>query len=256
MRKLSLILLITFIAVSVFSQESKWNIVYIGNSITQGVLIDSPAENAPPVKASIYLKNKPNIGSVRYSNQGVSGKTTVDFLPASNTFFPKVKTAADEFKDDNLAELIFSIMLGTNDSAIKGPNGAPVSAPQYYINMKAIIDELLRLYPKARFILHKPIWYSPNTYNSSMYLKAGLERLESYFSQLEALVIAYNETHPGHVFIGDTEAFDYFRINYEKELIPENGNAGTFYLHPNESGAARLGEFWGEAIYRVLKNKK
>lgn len=237
------------------AQETKkyLNIVYIGNSITQGVLIDNPKHNAPPVKASLWLKNQADIGIVRYSNQGVSGKTTVDFLPASQTFFPKVREAADAFADEDWAELIFSVMLGTNDSAIKGPNGSPVSPQQYYTNMQVILDELLRLYPQAKIILHKPIWYSPNTYNSSMYLKAGLERLNSYFPQLEALVEAYGQSHPGHVFIGDTEASDFFQANYAEFLIPEDGNAGTFYLHPNETGAARLGEFWGKAIYRILK---
>lgn len=248
-------LFVLFITAGLFAQEKKLylNIVYIGNSITQGVLIDQPVRNAPPVKASIWLKSQADIGIVRYSNQGMSGKTTVDFLPASDTFFPKVKAAADEFKDEDWAELIFSIMIGTNDSAIKGPNGSPVSPQQYYTNLKVIIDELLRLYPQSKVILHKPIWYSPNTYNSSMYLKAGLERLESYYPQLEALFANYHKSHPGHVFIGDTEAFGYFKDNYKDELIPEDGQAGTFYLHPNESGAARLGEFWGKAIYRVIK---
>lgn len=226
------------------------NIVFIGNSITQGVLIDSPQKNAPPVKTCVYLQKQPGIGIVRYSNQGVSGKTTVDFLPATNTLFPEVTEVANQFKNE--ADLIFSVMIGTNDSAIKGPNGAPVSPQQYYTNLKVILDELLRLYPQCKIILHRPIWYSPNTYNSSMYLKAGLERLESYLPQLEALADNYASTRPKQVYIGDTEAFDYFRKNYTIELIPEEGNAGTFYLHPNEQGAASLGEFWGKAIYRIL----
>lgn len=242
-----------FLLFSLYAQEQDGrylNIVYIGNSITQGVLIDSPQRNAPPVKACIYLQKQPGIGIVRYSNQGVSGKTTVDYLPASETYFPKVKEAADKFRHET--DLLFSIMIGTNDSAIQGPNGSPVSPQQYFTNMKVIMDELLRLYPQCKIVLHRPIWYSPNTYNSSMYLKAGLERLESYLPQLEALVSTYAETHPRQVFMGDIEAFDYFRENYATYLIPENGNAGTFYLHPNEEGAARLGEFWGKAIYHVL----
>lgn len=254
MRTLRMIIGFAFYFTSLFAQEKQAvNIIYIGNSITQGVQIDKPKHNAPPVKASLWLTQQSDLGVIRYSNQGVSGKTTVDFLPASQTYFLKVKAAADEFKDEEWAELIFSIMLGTNDSAIKGPNGAPISAQQYYTNMQVIIDELLRLYPQAKVVLHKPIWYSPNTYNNSMYLKAGLERLNSYFPQLEALVEAYSQTHPHQVFIGDTEAADFFAANYKEFLIPEDGNAGTFYLHPNEAGAVHLGEFWGKAIYRILK---
>ncbi|MDH6358422.1 GDSL-type esterase/lipase family protein [Parabacteroides sp. PF5-9] len=233
------------------AQEMNLNIVYIGNSISQGVLIDQPELNAPPVKASLFLEQMPLVGNVRYSNQGVSGKTTVDFLPAQNSYFAKVKAAADQFKEDSNALLLFSIMLGTNDSAIKGPYGAPVSSEQYYTNLQVIIDELLNLYPKSKIILHYPIWYSPNTYNNSMYLKEGLERLKSYFPQLHLLA----ERKPKNVFIGDTEAFEFFKENYDTVFVPEDGNAGVFYLHPNLTGAARLGEFWGKAIYRIIEKR-
>jgi hypothetical protein len=114
------------------------------------------------------------------------------------------------------------------------------------------MDELFRLYPEAIFVLHRPIWYSPNTYNGAMYLKAGLERLISYTPELEQLVETYAATRPNQVFPGDTEAFEYFKANHATELIPEDGNAGTFYLHPNTSGAVRLGEFWGKAIQRAV----
>ena len=54
--------------------------------------------------------------------------------------------------------------------------------------------------------------------------------------------------------MGDTEGFDYFKTHYETELFPEEGNAGTFYLHPNKKGAAALGELWGKAIQKVFEN--
>lgn len=248
-----LLLAVLFFSPRAFAQEKlQLNIVFIGNSITQGVLIKEPGVNSPPAKACRYLQGLPLVGSVDYSNQGLSGQTTVDFLPASNTLFPKVIAAADQLKKEKNATLLFSVMIGTNDSAIKGPNGAPVSPVQYYTNLKTIIDELLHRYPDCKVILHRPIWYSPNTYNSSMYLKAGLKRLESYMPQLEQLTTAYGLTHPGQVYIGDRDAFDYFCTNHAQELIPEDGNAGIFYLHPNESGAAKLGEFWAKAIYRIL----
>lgn len=106
--------------------ESKknMNIVFIGNSITQGALISTPSHDAPPVKAALYLTKQPSVTSVKYSNQGVSGCTTTDYLPTTETLFPKAKEAADKFADETWATLVFSIMLGTNDSAITGPNGA------------------------------------------------------------------------------------------------------------------------------------
>lgn len=247
--------LFIFLSVSsVRAEENRWlSVVYIGNSITQGVLIDHPRRNAPPVKASIYLRKQPGIGEVRYSNQGVSGNTTVDFLPETGTWFPKVKAAADELCRDSWTTLIFSIMLGTNDSAVTGLNGAPVSPEQYDEHMKRIIDELLALYPRALVVIHQPLWYSPTTYNSSVYLEEGLQRLQSYTPRLERLIGYYQEMYPGQVFWGDREGFDYFREHYDTLFVPEEGNAGIFYLHPNLEGAARLGELWGKAIYRVLK---
>jgi lysophospholipase L1-like esterase len=258
MKKVAFLLItILFSIYSVAQNERKKPVyvVYIGNSITQGALIDQPEKNAPPIQANLYLSKQKDIDLRGFSNQGVSGMTTVDFLPAQQTRFPKVVEAAAPFAGDRQALLVFSVMLGTNDSAIKGPNGSPVSPAQYYTNVKVIIDELFNLYPKALFVLHRPVWYSPNTYNGSMYLKAGLERLESYTPELDKIVQAYAAIRPNQVYKGDFDAFDFFKANYATDLVPEEGNAGTFYLHPNTQGAARLGEFWGKAIYRVVAGK-
>lgn len=234
-------------------QSVDLNIVYIGNSITQGVMLESPLVEAPGAQACQWLRLQPEMKTVKNSNQGVSGSTTVDFLPISGTLFQRVILATDTLKETT-STLLFSIMLGTNDSAINGPNGAPVSPQQYHTNMKVIIDELLRLYPQCMVVLNRPLWYSPNTYNSAMYLKEGLGRVEKYFPQLEALVSSYAKTHPQKVFMGDTDAFEYFKTNYLTAFVAEPGNAGTFYLHPTKDGAVKLGEFWGKAIYKVIKN--
>lgn len=228
------------------------NIVFIGNSITQGALLDRPTHEAPPVKAAVYLAQQPGIATVKYSNQGVSGCTTTDYLPQTETLFPKAVAAADQFKDETWATLVFSIMLGTNDSAIVGPNGAPASPAKYYENMKAIIDKLLALYPDCKIVLQRPLWYSPNTYNGAKYLEEGLNRLQSYYPELQSLVLDYSRRFPGQVFMGDTEGFDYFKTNYKTDLRPEDGNAGIFYLHPNKKGAAALGKLWGKAIYQSI----
>lgn len=236
-----------------FAQDKKQNIniVFIGNSITQGVQLKDPATEAPPATAIAWLRQQRNLGTVEFSNQGHSGYTTLDFLPGTGTF-TKVEAAANAFTDKD-ALLIFSMKLGTNDSAIHGPHGAPVSPPDYIKNVKTITDKLLADFPKAIIIFQHPIWYSNNTYNGSMYLQEGLSRLESYVPKLDSLVIAYAVTNPKHVFVGDKKAFSYFRKHHPSELIPEKGKQGTFYLHPNKKGAVSLGEFWGRAIERVVK---
>ena len=87
MKKLILLLCLC-IPFSLFAQREKdmaLNIVYIGNSITQGALLKNPKEVAPPVLASAWLKNQKGIAEVNMSNQGVSGKTTVDYRETVET---------------------------------------------------------------------------------------------------------------------------------------------------------------------------
>ena len=234
-----------------FAGQQKINIVFVGDSITQG-----EEEKAPPVFATAFLEKQWGIGPVKFSNQGVSGATTVDFLPSTGTRFRAVVTAADSFYADKQALLIFSIMLGTNDSAIDGPLGAPVSAGSYKNNMKIIIDRLLKDYPQSMVIIHFPIWYSPNTYNKSKYLQEGLTRLQSYFPVIDELVQNYSKTSPGHVFAGDKKAFSYFKEHHLTHMQGEKGQQGIFYLHPNEKGSNELGSFWAKAISKIIQYHK
>ncbi|MEP7258382.1 MAG: GDSL-type esterase/lipase family protein [Flavitalea sp.] len=232
--------------------QQKLNIVFIGNSITEAGGMPNPATMAPPAQATDYIRKQKKFKAVNFSNQGVSGSTTVDFLPATNTLIKNVEKAAAIFAHQKDATLVFSMVLGTNDSAIEGPNGSPVSPESYEANVKAIIDRLFSLHPKAVFVLHHPTWYSPNTYNSSRYLQEGLTRLQSYFPVLDKIVEEYQSTHPGQVFRGDTKAFDYFK-NHQEMLEPEKGNQGVFYLHPTQKGSSELGHFWGKAILEAFQ---
>ncbi len=230
--------------------KDKVGLVFIGNSITQGVLLDDPQHDAPPVKAAGYVAEKSDF-EVEFRNCGVSGSTTLDFLPATDRLFGNVIKAADELSGEG-CRLVFSVALGTNDSACNGPLGAPVVPAQYYTNLKVIIDELLARYPGSRVVVQYPIWYSPTTYNGSMYLKAGLERLQTYVPMIERLLDAYAMSHKGRVFGGSREGFDLFKAKYAEYFTVEQGNAGTFYLHPNKEGADRLGEIWCEGLLKAV----
>ncbi|MDB5136974.1 MAG: lipolytic protein family [Mucilaginibacter sp.] len=245
-------MLLSIGSLSLFAQKQNLYIIYIGDSITAGAGLSDPDTQAPPVIASAYLQKQDSVGAVEFSNQGHSGFTTVDFLP-SGIPFSKVEDAANTFKDKP-GLLIFSIMLGTNDSAIKGPNGAPVAPGTYSNNFKAIIDRLVTDYPKCKVIIHRPIWYSPNTYNGAKYLLEGLNRLQSYFPATGKLVKDYAGTNKGQVFIGDTQAFLILKENSPSVYQAENGHQGIFYLHPNETGAAALGTYWAKAIYKIISS--
>jgi lysophospholipase L1-like esterase len=231
--------------------DQKLNIVFIGNSITAGAGLKDRQTEAPPVLATAYLKRQSGIDQVAFSNQGVGGYTTVDFLPVTNKSFGKVSLAAEVFRKE-AGQLVFSIILGTNDSAMQGPNGAPVSPDSYRANLKTIADTLLKANPGCKLVFHRPIWYSPTTYNRSKYLQEGLDRLQTYFPEIDALIASYGSTHPGQVKLGDTQGFNYFKTHYLTDFQHETGQQGTFFLHPNEKGAATLGIFWGEAIRKAV----
>lgn len=230
------------------------DIVFMGNSITHGSTLADPLHQAPPVHTGAYLNGRRGLGRVRFSNQGVSGYTTVNFLPGGKPF-THVEDAARAFADDDPGLLVFSIMLGTNDSAEDGPLGSPVAPGQYRKNLQAIIDRLLEDFPACLVVIQRPIWYSPTTYNGARYLQEGLNRLQSYFPEIDTLVRHYAETAPGHVFRGDTRAFDFFRKHYRDFFTVEQGHRGTFYLHPNAAGAVRLGGYWGRAIEKIIKKQ-
>ena len=238
---------------TLFAQKLPVCIVYIGDSITAGAGLSDPAIQAPPVIASAYLQKRLSSDTIILSNQGRSGFTTVDFLPSGDKFI-RVEQAASALPAKQ-GLLIFSIMLGTNDSAIKGPNGAPVAAEDYLKNLKTIIDRLLKDYTGCKIVIQQPVWYSPNTYNGAQYLQEGLDRLQSYFPKIKGLVESYRRNYKNQVFMGDTKAFDHFKNNYTNDFQPENGHQGIFYLHPNQAGAVALGNFWGEAIYKVIDRK-
>ncbi len=223
------------------------NVVNIGDSVTAGAGISS--HNAPPVALAADLAAREGT-PVFFSNQGVSGTTTADWQPGGSLLLG-AKRAADSLNAAHSgAQLVFSIMLGTNDSATAGTNGAPVSERTYESNLTNIIDRLLADYPTCKIFLHHPLWYSPNTHNGSDYQETGLARLVGYLPVLDSLVISYNRTRPRHVYAGDKKAYGYFAQHYLSRLTPESGAAGygTFYLHPTAQGAEDLGRFQSEAI--------
>ena len=235
-------------------ENKKLDIVFIGDSITYGAGVSSREDSAPPAVASRYLQ-KTLPAEIAFSNQGRSGFTTVDYLPATKKTFSQVVDATRALHKEQDHALLFSIMLGTNDSAEEGPNGSPVSPEQYQANLQVITDSLLALFPESRIVLQYPIWYSTNTYNGARYLAGGLQRLQDYFPHIQALVKYYAAAKPGHVFAGSRDAFDYFK-KHPGLYQSEKGRQGIFYLHPNGKGAAVLGEYWARSIKKALHNAR
>ena len=254
MKRLLSLLLIALFALSYQMQAANkiktCNVIYIGNSITAGAGHKESLKSAPPVISAQILEKK--LGKdVNFRNCGRSGATTLDFVPSHNRDFKRVEKAIKEIQELSGEPIVFSIMLGTNDSASTRCYGAPASNAQYKKNLMDLISRLRKMAPGAIFVLQRPIWYSPNTYNGAMYLTAGLKRVTDYANVL--LEIAQQEKD---VFVGDYEAFDFFKQHYRKYMFAENGNAGVFFLHPNEDGAKELAKFWSKGIISALKKNR
>lgn len=245
-----ILLLFVLLATGAWAQPRKartYNLIFIGNSITEGALHADKSKTAPPVAAAEYVGRMMS-GDVNFRNCGRSGATTVDFLPERRSDFVRVEQAIKELREMSYGPIVFSIMLGTNDSASRGPLGAPVSNEDYERNLTTIMARIRELCPESIFVLQRPIWYSANTYNSAMYLVEGQKRLVGYANVLIGMAEKYSD-----VYIGDLKGFDYFRDFHEKYYFAENGNAGVFYLHPNEKGARKLGKRWARAIADALR---
>lgn len=248
-RKIFSLVIVALLAISyAFAGGNKkdFAIIYIGNSITYGAMHEQRDVTAPPVYTSQILAKKYK-ANVIWRNCGWSGATTYDFLPSHKRYFPRVEKAIKEIQAQTSAPIVFSIMLGTNDSATTGPTGCPVSNENYKKNLITIMEALKELAPGAKFVFQRPIWYSPNTYNGAQYLQKGLNRLIGYTPVLEQLADERTDA-----MMGDDDAFEYFHKNYEKYCFAEGGYAGTFYLHPNAKGAKKLAKFWAEGIIDAL----
>jgi len=249
------IFLLKFDPANAQKAKENLNVVFIGNSITHGSGLPDPHTQAPPVIAAQKLRELKHIGTVQFSNVGKSGSTTLDWLPENHKLFLTAEKAAGLYASDEGATLLFSIVLGTNDSAIKGPHGAPVSPEDYRGNLLKIANRLLEEYPKCKIIFQYPTWYSENTYNTSKYLKEGLDRLQSYFPEIDAVVKSYEISRPHTVFSGNKKVFAYFK-KHPDLFQNEKGQQGIFNLHPNPEGAAQLGAFWAKAIYKAMDSAK
>lgn len=250
MRLFIIIWIFVFNVLAIIAKEDV-NIVFVGNSITFGDQLKDRLHEAPPFVVKAIWESEKNSSKIEIANLGVCGATTVDYLPKENKLFNNVTKAGDQFAAQN-GKLIFSIMLGTNDSAIKGPNGSPVSKESYKENMQTIIDEILNRYPTAHILVHHPLWYSPNTHNGALYLQEGLDRLESYLPQIDLLVKEYHQKGIDRVHRGDVKGFKQFK-KHQEWLTAEQGYSGTFYLHPNKTGAQQLAKMWIKQIEKLCK---
>ena len=213
-------------------------IVFIGDSITYGYLLTAPAEEAPPARAAVFLQGMPCFTNVCFTNCGRNAFRTDQFLPESpGSAWPQVKLAGDSYANGP-GLLLFSIMIGANDSVVATP-------AQYGSNLTALVNALLGSYPNSQIVIHHPLWYTkvPSTHPEILY---------QYIPVIDALVGTFGQSHPGRVHLGDIKGWDCFEKNHESICFKETRDSLPYYLHPNVTGATRLGQYWADAIYRAV----
>lgn len=232
-------------------EAKRVEVFFIGNSITFEAWMEKPQETAPPAFACRALAKAMSDKSIRCHNMGVSETTTTDWLPTTNTFLRTTLDSAAKVAP-NAEALVFSLCLGTNDSADDGTNIPAKSAEAYAANMKAIADTLIRLFPESRVVVNAPMWYSANTYNGARYLQSGQRRLRTYCNVIEDIVLSFRQDKNENVYLGDTTAWSTFAHRTDL-FIPEAGQAGVFHLHPNISGAEILGNLWAKGLARAVR---
>ena len=261
MNRFSLSILSLLLGASLCAAQRSANVVFVGNSITYGALHEHRELTAPPVRCAQWLSAQEGIDTIYFANCGKSGRTTYHFLPRAEDVVPagdntqfadvvgKTRTLVREHPS---LPLLFSIMLGTNDTVERKRNSH--TTPEAYANnLCAIIDTLLRLWPDAHVVLHKPIWYSPDyvTKNGSVASKKSLRLLDEYERTFP--VVAARCKH-GHVHMGDSEAYGYFAKHWQTDINEEKDARGrSYWLHPNEQGAQKLAEYWGKALLPVIE---
>ena len=221
------------------------NLLFIGNSITAGATLSSASSQAPPIVCRSLVEEATGVTTNVY-NGGHSGITTFGYLPGRDDF-TRIISNAKALKKANGGLVYISIMLGTNDSACSGTEGAPVAPDTYAANIRTIVGKLISEVPDCKIILNYPIWYSPSTYNGAKYLQEGLDRLHSYYPVLDAIAEEYEQ-----VYAGSKGVWEYFENNFAL-FTRESGNAGYFYLHPNVNGAKRLAEIWARSLLQLIE---
>jgi len=220
------------------AEPQSLNVVFIGDSITYGYLLTAPAEEAPPIRTAAVLQGMQCFTNVCFTNCGRNAFRTDQFLPERpGSAWPQVRLAGDSYTNKT-GLLLFSIMLGANDSVVFTP-------AQYGSNLTSLVNALLGSYPNSQIVIHHPLWYSkvPSTRPDILF---------QYIPVIDALVGTFGQSLPGRVHLGDIKGWDIVEEDHEAICFKETRDSLPYYIHPNVTGATILGKCWAEAIYRAV----
>ena len=102
--------------------------MFVRDSITQeGVFADCSRLRIPPSSAVDCL-SAAGVDQVNFSLKATRAIRPWTRCLPTRTDFLQIEQATTQLQSQNQGRLIFSVMLGTNDSAMNGPLGSPVAA--------------------------------------------------------------------------------------------------------------------------------
>lgn len=183
MKKSLLILTCNIMLVSVWAQGYHVRMGFIGNSITHGVMLANPAQDAYPIQLGEMLKDVYG-DTVIVRNFGLTTTTMlkngdVSYWDAPN--FVEYLAWAPE---------ICFIMLGTNDTKPQNWNNY---GDEFVADYLAMIDTIKLRNPSTKFILA----YPPPAFeiewgiNDSIIINGVIPGIDSVLSQVDAVLVDY-----------------------------------------------------------------
>ena len=193
---------------------------FIGDSITYGY----GSTSDPVTQFSLIVRKIFGSGTtVSVVNRGITGTTSADW--ATSTYYSPALAACASAN-------VLMIMLGTNDSR----TAIATSQSAYQTNIQTLITQA-----KIAGITRIFVNVSPyiNTSSGGWDITTSNALLVQYQSAITALANA----DPGHVWVGDTQAYTWFQSNPS-----EMGGDG---VHPILAGDVSLGFLWAQAWRKV-----
>ncbi|MHB8287229.1 MAG: hypothetical protein ACYDD1_21490, partial [Caulobacteraceae bacterium] len=248
------------------------NVVFIGDSRTfcqycsvsaiQGTVNLSAGSATPPYWASKVIQKSLGLRNVNAFNGGCSGSSSNDWLKGAAAHCTEVNGydqyawAAGTGSTTGMAALVaadpsalqvFSINLDANDAY------QALSQTTFTANMRSLIVSLLTDWPNAIIIVNEGSYFTPSIYGGA----AVTSLAYSYRSTIPAMIAGLQAAYPGRTIrLGDTNAWNYFAINYPTEMASQVSYAGaqygTGFLHQNDIGSQTYGTLWGQAIAQTL----
>lgn len=253
----------SFVSTSIDNQSSSTSIVFLGDSIAEGVLGPAPLGER---ENYCYYAILGRINGFRYYNRSVSGHQTHQFLDLLNEEDNGATMTLTHIKD---ADVIHVSILGNDllqnnlgETMLKYAQNDTVVLEQILAQsvktFDAIVARLKELNPDALLIFQTV--YNPVYNNTPIIAQDVLDQIfalgrnyddlrvmgAEILTMLNSIVYNYLDEHPGAYVIAD--AYKVFGEIYESDPIKGQALIYTDGVHPSNYGHAVLAEITQEIL--------